>query len=108
MPFKVILHASRPSLYAPLPNVAKNEAEKSRIIEEDGMLIQEIEMDAYMAVSKQLVNANAEMVRAIKEKGQHGKVMWFVGQMMKDMGKEHGKGSVNAENAKVAVLKALA
>jgi aspartyl-tRNA(Asn)/glutamyl-tRNA(Gln) amidotransferase subunit B len=77
------------------------------IAEEDGMLVQDIDHSTYIAAARSLVQGNAEMVKVIKEKGQKGKVMWFVGQMMREMGQKHGKGSVNAEKAKAAVLEVL-
>ena len=77
------------------------------IVKEEDMLVQDLGADAYAEVARQLVSDNPEMVKAIKEKGQKGKVMWFVGQMMRQMGEKHGKGSVNAEKAKAAVLEAL-
>ncbi|KIW05713.1 aspartyl/glutamyl-tRNA(Asn/Gln) amidotransferase, B subunit [Verruconis gallopava] len=78
-----------------------------RIVEEDGMLVQDIDGAEYSNAARRLIEANPEMVKAIKEKGQHGKVMWFVGQMLREMAKDHGKGSVNAEKAKHAVAQIL-
>ena len=77
------------------------------IAKKDNMLAQDLGSEAYTEVANLLVESNAEMVKAIKEKGQKGKVMWFVGQMMRQMSERHGKGSVNAEKAKAAVLQAL-
>jgi aspartyl-tRNA(Asn)/glutamyl-tRNA(Gln) amidotransferase subunit B len=77
------------------------------IAEMENMLVQDIDAETYTAAARRLVEGNVDMVKAIKEKGQHGKVMWFVGQMMREMAKEHRKGSVNAEKAKAAVLQVL-
>lgn len=71
------------------------------------MLVQEIDQAEYAAVAEALVQGNSDMVNAVKERGQKGKIMWFVGQMIREMSQKHGKGGVNAEKAKAAILVAL-
>jgi aspartyl-tRNA(Asn)/glutamyl-tRNA(Gln) amidotransferase subunit B len=77
------------------------------IMKEENMLVQDVAEEDYMKLAQGLVDANLEMVQAIKEKGQHGKVMWFVGQMMREMAKKSGDGSANPEKSKIAVLTVL-
>lgn len=77
------------------------------IVLEENMLSQDIADEEYDAVAQELTEANVDMVKAIKEKGQQGKIMWFVGQMMREMVKRNGRGGANAEKSKTAVLKAL-
>jgi aspartyl-tRNA(Asn)/glutamyl-tRNA(Gln) amidotransferase subunit B len=77
------------------------------IAEQENLLIQEIADDEYFHIAQDLINENSKMVKAIKEKSQHGKIMWFVGQAMKSMSKSHGGGGVRPEKAKEAILKAL-
>lgn len=77
------------------------------IASENNLLIQELPDQAYAAAARKFVEANGVTVKAITEKGQKGKIMWFVGQVMRAMAQEHGKGSVNAAKAKAAVLAAI-
>jgi aspartyl-tRNA(Asn)/glutamyl-tRNA(Gln) amidotransferase subunit B len=77
------------------------------IIQEENMLVQNVAEEEYTKLAQQLVGANPEIVQAIKERGQQGKVMWFVGQMMKEMAKRSGGGSANPEKSKTAVLNVL-
>jgi len=77
------------------------------IIQEENMLVQNIADEEYTKLAKSLVEANPDMVRAIKEKGELGKMMWFVGQMVREMSKKSGGGGANPEKSKIAVLTAL-
>lgn len=77
------------------------------IIKEENMLVRDVADEEYTGVAQELVEANSGMVKAIKEKGQQGKVMWFVGQVMKEMAKRKGRGGASAEKSKSAVLEAL-
>lgn len=71
------------------------------------MIMQDISSNEYDRIAQELVQNNADMVKAIKEKGQQGKIMWFVGQMMKIMTKQMGGGGVKPDLAKAAIVKAL-
>jgi aspartyl-tRNA(Asn)/glutamyl-tRNA(Gln) amidotransferase subunit B len=77
------------------------------IMKEENMLVQNVAEEEYTKLAQELVEANPDMVQAIKEKGQHGKVMWFVGQMMREMAKKSGGGSANPEKSKTAVFTVL-
>ena len=50
------------------------------------------------------MDENPDMVSAVKDKGQKGKAMWFVGQMVR-RGEE---GTVEPEQARVVVERMLA
>lgn len=78
------------------------------IAAEENMIVKEIPMALYTQTAEALVKNNPEMAKAIKEKGQQGKIMWFVGQMMKQMSKQTGGGGgVRPELAKEAIILAL-
>jgi aspartyl-tRNA(Asn)/glutamyl-tRNA(Gln) amidotransferase subunit B len=78
------------------------------IAEEEKMIAQDIPSDLYTETAQSLVKDNPEIAKAIKEKGQQGKIMWFVGQMMKSMSKQTGGGGgIKPELAKEAIIKAL-
>lgn len=78
------------------------------IAKEEGMVINSVGDELYPTMAGALVKQNPEMAAlAVGGNGAQGKMMWFVGQMMKEMEKANGKGSVNGEKAKEAVLKAL-
>lgn len=77
------------------------------IAKDEKMIVQDIPEHLYTQTAETLVKDNPEIVKAIKEKGQQGKIMWFVGQMMKNMSKQTGGGGVKPELAKEAVMKAL-
>jgi aspartyl-tRNA(Asn)/glutamyl-tRNA(Gln) amidotransferase subunit B len=76
-------------------------------MQNENMMVQDIADDVYATLARELTEANPEMVRAIKEKGQRGKVMWFVGQMMREMSSRSGGGGAEPEKSKAAVLSAL-
>lgn len=88
--------------------IFSGDARKANIIaKEEKMIVQDIPSDLYSQTAETLVKNNPEMAKAIKEKGQQGKIMWFVGNMMKSMSKETGGGGVKPELAKEAIMKAL-
>ncbi|KAJ9665244.1 hypothetical protein H2201_004718 [Coniosporium apollinis] len=73
------------------------------IIAEENLLLRPMAREEYEALARELIDANQDMVKAIKEKGQRGKVMWFVGQMVRS-GEE---GRVEAERAEDVVREML-
>ncbi|TID22000.1 Glutamyl-tRNA amidotransferase subunit B [Venturia nashicola] len=77
------------------------------IAKENKMMVQNISGDIYTQTAEALVRENPEIAKAIQEKGQMGKIMWFVGQMMKTMSKQTGEGGVKPDLAKEAIMKAL-
>ncbi|QDS71751.1 hypothetical protein FKW77_009020 [Venturia effusa] len=86
---------------------AGDERRVSIIAKENKMIMQDISEDIYTQTAETLVRDNPEMAKAIKEKGQTGKMMWFVGQMMKRITQQTGQGGVKPELAKKAIAKAL-
>jgi len=80
---------------------AGDERSVEQIIEEDNLRLRPMGDEEYVAMGKSLVEENPEMVRAIKVKGQKGKIMWFVGQMLK-IGEE---GRVEAKRAEETMRK---
>lgn len=84
-----------------------DERRVSIIAKENKMIVQDISEDIYTTTAEALVRENPEIAKAIKEKGQQGKIMWFVGQMMKTMSKQTGGGGVKPDLAKEAIIKAL-
>lgn len=72
------------------------------IVQEEDMIIKDVPEEQYLDVARRLIQSNAAMVEAIKKKGQHGKVMWFVGQMLREMGQ-----NAQAEKAKEIICHLL-
>ena len=72
------------------------------IVQEENMTLADIPDEEYEAVAKSLIQENGSMVEAIKTKGQQGKVMWFVGQMLWELGQ-----SAQAEKAKQVIYRLL-
>ncbi|KAI9871533.1 MAG: hypothetical protein M1830_002781, partial [Pleopsidium flavum] len=72
------------------------------IIGQDRLLLVPMTKEDYTTLAQDLIDHNDHMVRQIKEKGQVGKIQWFVGQMMRN-GEE---GRMEAEKAE-AVLREL-
>lgn len=75
--------------------------EISTMIQEGDLTIREVSREDYVAMAKALIDANQDMAQKVR-KGQSGKLMWFVGQMMKQ-----GKGSIEAEKAKFVLEEIL-
>lgn len=71
------------------------------IIEAENMELVRLAREVYLALAQDLILEHSEMVRQIKQKGQVGKVKWFVGQMMRQ-----GEGKVEAARAE-AILREL-
>ena len=59
------------------------------------MTLRPMSREEYLSFAQELLDENLDMANAIKEKRQHGKVMWFVGQMVR----RGGEGRVEAEKA---------
>ena len=71
------------------------------IIKAETLELVRLSRKEYLALAQCLIDEHSEMVQQIKQKGQVGKVRWFVGQMMRQ-----GEGMVEAERAE-AILKEL-
>lgn len=70
-----------------------------QLIDQGNLRLRPLSEDEYVALATSIMDENPEMVRAVREKGQKGKVMWFVGQMMRK-GEE---GTVEPEKARQVV-----
>ena len=71
------------------------------MIEEHSLILRTVSREDYVAMAKALIDANQDMAQNA-QKGQSGKLMWFVGQMMRQ-----GKGSIEAEKAKAVLVEIL-
>ena len=74
-----------------------------RLIEEGNLRLRPLSKQQYEALATQIMDESPEMVAAVREKGQKGKIMWFVGQMVR-RGEE---GTVEPEKAREIVEKLL-
>lgn len=75
-----------------------------QLIDEGNLRLRPLSPEEYEALALSIMEENPGMVSAVKDKGQKGKAMWFVGQMVR-RGEE---GTVEPEQAKVVVEKLLA
>lgn len=75
----------------------------AHIVRDENLLLRPMVRDEYVALARELLDANPDMVRAVKEKGQRGKIGWFVGQMVR-RGEE---GRVEAGRAEEVVRELL-
>ncbi|OQO29244.1 hypothetical protein B0A51_05458 [Rachicladosporium sp. CCFEE 5018] len=53
------------------------------LIHDLGLLLRPLSDDEYTELARTIMDENPGMVAAVKEKGQKGKIMWFVGQMVR-------------------------
>lgn len=72
-----------------------------QIISEERLQLQTVSQEGYMTMAKALIEANPDLAQKAQQ-GQSGKLMWFVGQMMRQ-----GKGSIEAERAKSVLEESL-
>lgn len=70
------------------------------IIKQEDLELQRLSDEDYRGMAQDLIDVNHQMAEKVR-KGESGKLMWFVGQMMR-----LGKGSAEAHRAK-AVLQEL-
>lgn len=75
-----------------------------QLIEDGNLRLRPLSEEEYVALAKHIMDENPEMVDAVIEKGQKGKAMWFVGQMVR-RGEE---GTVEPARAKQVVESLLA
>ncbi|KAK0277782.1 hypothetical protein LTR35_009618 [Friedmanniomyces endolithicus] len=73
-----------------------------QLIETGNLWLRPLSEGVYRDLARRIMEESPEMVKAVREKGQKGKVMWFVGQMVRQ-GEE---GTVEPEKAK-AVIESL-
>ena len=70
-----------------------------QLIEAGNLRLRPLSDEEYTALAQEIVAENPDMVAAVRERGQKGKLMWFVGQMIR-RGEE---GTVKPEKAKEVV-----
>ena len=75
-----------------------------QLIEDGNLRLRPLSPQEYEALAQSIMDENPAMVSAIKDKGQKGKAMWFVGQMVRK-GEE---GTVEPEQARVVIERMLA
>jgi aspartyl-tRNA(Asn)/glutamyl-tRNA(Gln) amidotransferase subunit B len=75
-----------------------------QLIEDGNLRLRPLSTREYEALAKSIMDENPDMVSAVKDKGQKGKAMWFVGQMVR-RGEE---GTVEPEQARMVVERMLA
>lgn len=72
-------------------------------IDENNLRLRPISREEYIKLAQSIMCENPEMVNAVRDKGQKGKAMWFVGQMIR----RAEEGTVEAEKAKEVVEELL-
>ncbi|KAI7617879.1 hypothetical protein KC319_g19229, partial [Hortaea werneckii] len=75
-----------------------------QMIEEGNLRLRPLTEEGYEQLAQAIMDENPEMVDAVKVKGQKGKAMWFVGQMVR----RGDEGTVEPEKAKEVVERLLA
>jgi aspartyl-tRNA(Asn)/glutamyl-tRNA(Gln) amidotransferase subunit B len=75
-----------------------------QLIEDGNLRLRPLSLQEYETLAQSIMDENPDMVSAVKDKGQKGKAMWFVGQMVR-RGEE---GTVEPEQARVVVERLLA
>ena len=75
-----------------------------QLIDQGNLRLRPLSPQEYEALAQSIMDENPDMVSAVKDKGQRGKAMWFVGQMVRK-GEE---GTVEPEQARVVVERMLA
>ncbi|KAI5245003.1 hypothetical protein E4T43_03417 [Aureobasidium subglaciale] len=72
-------------------------------IDEGNLRLRPISRDEYIELAQSIMDENPDMVSAVRDKGQKGKTMWFVGQMVR----RAEEGTVEAEKAKEIIEELL-
>lgn len=72
------------------------------VIKEEDLGLEHLSEEAYMSMARELLDGHPAMVLQIKEKGQIGKLGFFMGQMMRK-----GEGKVVAQRAEATLKKLL-
>ncbi|KAK1034970.1 hypothetical protein LTR33_016526, partial [Friedmanniomyces endolithicus] len=70
-----------------------------QLIETGNLRLRPLSEEEYRDLARRIMDESPEMVKAVREKGQKGKVMWFVGQMVRQ-GEE---GTVEPEQARATI-----
>jgi len=72
-----------------------------QIVGDDNLKLRTVSHEEYMTMAKALIDAHPDLAQKAQQ-GQSGKLMWFVGQMMRQ-----GIGSIEAEKAKSVLEESL-
>lgn len=72
------------------------------VIEDEKMWLEVLSREVYLTLAQDLVRGNAKMVQQITVKGQHGKINWLLGQMMRK-----GEGKLEASKAEAVLREVL-
>ncbi|KAH0371131.1 hypothetical protein KCU65_g2149, partial [Aureobasidium melanogenum] len=72
-------------------------------IDEGNLRLRPISREEYIELAQSIMDENPNMVIAVRDKGQKGKTMWFVGQMVR----RAEEGTVEAEKAKEIIEELL-
>ncbi|THX88651.1 hypothetical protein D6D05_01671 [Aureobasidium pullulans] len=72
-------------------------------IDEGNLRLRPISREEYIELAQSIMDENPDMVNAVRDKGQKGKTMWFVGQMVR----RAEEGTVEAEKAKEIIEELL-
>lgn len=72
-------------------------------IDEDNLRLRPLSEEGYAELARTIIDESPEQASAVKDKGQKGKVMWFVGQMVR-RGEE---GTVEPQKAQEVIEKLL-
>jgi len=72
-------------------------------IDEGNLRLRPISREEYIELARSIMAENPDMVSAVRDKGQKGKTMWFVGQMVR----RAEEGTVEAEKAKEIIEELL-
>jgi aspartyl-tRNA(Asn)/glutamyl-tRNA(Gln) amidotransferase subunit B len=75
-----------------------------QLIEDGNLRLRPLSLQEYETLAQSIMDENPDMVSAVKDKGQKGKAMWFVGQMVR----RGDEGTVEPEQARVVVERLLA
>lgn len=54
-----------------------------QLMEDGNLRLRPLSETGYEDLAKQIIDENPDMVAAVRDKGQKGKIMWFVGQMVR-------------------------
>ncbi|TKA26996.1 hypothetical protein B0A50_05187 [Salinomyces thailandicus] len=86
------------------PTTSEHRPSVEQLIEQGNLRLRPLSEQGYEELARAIMEGHPEMVEAVRVKGQRGKVMWFVGQMVR-RGEE---GTVEPERARVVVERLLA
>lgn len=68
-------------------------------IEEGNLRLRPMDKEALVSLATSIMDGNPDIVKAIRDKGQKGKIMWFVGQIVRTA----DEGTVEADKAKEVI-----